>query len=474
MDAAQLARLALAQQRRARAPRSILGSVSIIGAVDARTAAARAADAARSAQLAAAQPKTTATIAYNRELGGWTVNGRGYYATEALAKAAAVSPPVPTGPSSAEFAANWGKDMGVKAPPKNAEERAADQLATLRAARNAMAAKKAPALLLRTYDAQIAAIYKQFPNILKREEAAATANRNKFAAYRVQYLKGRQEDARAQQAIHDYLMATDPQYAANQRYIASAGTDWSIFVAGAKVIAVGAAVIATGGAVAGALAVPAGASLVGVAVAADKLVAAAENAGVAGSGASEARAIINTTKTLAEAGVPDAQRGMEAIAAVAEERINRAVPVGVEQGLTAAGQAALNTFKDAVASVSVAAGGTYPLVSSKSEGVTPGALLPPAARQEPALSPALLMSALPISAVKAADLTARMDAKSGDVRSAAVATPADTVVDGWFVYAGGLRKGEIRGFGGWRAGTGTSGYVVTKDGAIRKGSFVAA
>lgn len=61
-----------------------------------------------------------------------------------------------------------------------------------------------------------------------------------------------------------------------------------------------------------------------------------------------------------------------------------------------------------------------------------------------------------------------------DVRTVAVATPADTVVDGWFVYAGGLRKGEIKGFGGWRAGSGTSGYVITKDGAIRKGSFLAA
>lgn len=70
-----------------------------------------------------------------------------------------------------------------------------------------------------------------------------------------------------------------------------------------------------------------------------------------------------------------------------------------------------------------------------------------------------------------AEAKAKAEAAAKAKADAAAAAAAAASHRGWLVYAGGIRKGEIRGFGSWVPGPGISGYVVTQDGRIQKGSF---
>lgn len=182
----------------------------------------------------------------------------------------------------------------------------------------------------------------------KRADEQRQTTQASYTAYRAA------EDKKARE-VHDYLMATNPQYAANERSLAKANTDWGLIPAGAAVLATGAAIIATGGAVAGAIAAPSLATAAGAAVAADRALAAAEKAKLVKPGATgavgkvlsvaaTAQNVIDTTQKLAEQGVPAAIEGAKVLAKTAAERaINGALP-GVAQALTPEGAAAFDRY----------------------------------------------------------------------------------------------------------------------------------
>jgi hypothetical protein len=207
----------------------------------------------------------------------------------------------------------------------------------------------------------------------KRVEEQRQVNQASYNTYRAS------EDKKAQD-VHDFLMATSPTYRANEKSIHEARTDWGLIPAGAAVLATGAAIIATGGAVAGAIAAPSLATAAGAAVAADRALAAAEKAklvkpgatGAVGqvlSAAATAQNVIDTTKALADAGVPGAIEGVKVIAKTAAERaISGALP-GVPQALTPQGAVAFDNY----------VGNAPPALQAALATITPAAAYPAAA-----------------------------------------------------------------------------------------------
>lgn len=191
--------------------------------------------------------------------------------------------------------------------------------------------------------------------------ARATASAN------LGYGKQRAADAKLDAEIHAWLMANDPAYAAREKSLASAKVDWGLLPGAAKVLALGVGVAATGGALAGALAVPSAASVAGAAVAADRLIASAEKAGVAPKGAGQitgaatlaidagtkAKAVLDTTLKLADMGVPEAVAGAKVIKDTIAARITNGTRPGTEQALTPAGSKAFDDFAAELATPAV-------------------------------------------------------------------------------------------------------------------------
>lgn len=171
----------------------------------------------------------------------------------------------------------------------------------------------------------------------------------KLAAQNAGYQATRAADQKLSAETHARLLATNPTYAARERYIHSAGLDTAQITMGAKVIAVGAAVIASGGAVAGAVGVTTGGAALASAAAADRLVAAVEKGGELGKKASS---VISDVKAAAAKGDAIAKEAIGTIEAVAKERIEAAVPRGVEQALTGAAKDAANAVASVAASLS--------------------------------------------------------------------------------------------------------------------------
>ena len=189
-------------------------------------------------------------------------------------------------------------------------------------------------------------------------KASVSAAASKTATANLSYGVQRAADAKLDREIHERLMATDPAYAAREKSLASAKVDWGLIPAGAKILGLGAATVATGGLVAGALAVPSAGAIAGAAVAADRLVAQAEKAGVAPKGASKvtgaataaldagakAKAVLDNTAKLAEMGVPEAIAGAKVIADTVKQRASSGALPGVPQAVTEAGAKAFANF----------------------------------------------------------------------------------------------------------------------------------
>lgn len=171
------------------------------------------------------------------------------------------------------------------------------------------------------------------------ERASANAPQQRAAA----------ADRKLEAETHARLMATDPAYAAREKFIHSAGVDTAQITMGAKVIAVGAAVIASGGAVAGAVGLTTGGAALASAAAADRLVAAVEKGGELGKQASK---VVSDVKAAAAKGDAAAKQALGTIDAVAKERIAAAVPKGVEQALTGAAKDAANAVAGVASSLS--------------------------------------------------------------------------------------------------------------------------
>lgn len=204
------------------------------------------------------------------------------------------------------------------------------------------------------------------PALTAAQQAAAARAKEMGAASRERQLEEQRqrsqasyELARAKQAKLDAQVVAqnmkDPAYAAKVKAVATAGTEWAPFVRAGVVLAAGAAIIASGGAVAGAIAAPSAATVAGAAVAADRALAAAEKAklvkpGIAGQvsgvvdAAVTARAVLDNTAALAQAGVPGAVKGLEIIAATAARRAATGALPGVPQALTAAGAKAFDSY----------------------------------------------------------------------------------------------------------------------------------
>ena len=287
-----------------------------------------------------------------------------------------------------------------------------------------------------------------------KAQANATAQQNQ------QYLQQRADDAARQQATHERLLATDPQYAALEKFTSEARVDWGLLPAAGAILGGAAAVVATGGAAAAALAVPVTASTAagtvaavgGAAVAADRLLAAVS--GKEPSLAAKADAVIKTTAQLAEAGSIDAQAGVDVLNAVAADRVKNLVPAGVPQALSDAGEKAFGEYQKVVA--------TAPAV------VTPPAvkLAAPAKRPVAVAAPKAAPKAAPASS---GVLNPLADLATAQRRTVSVSVPKGgsnvaprvakwLVSDAGHVYSA-AEAASLRGVSGW---------VVFGDGKVER------
>lgn len=285
--------------------------------------------------------------------------------------------------------------------------------------------------------------------IAKAKAATATiaalrqkALANQTATLQAKYNAMRAREQKTDAQIHAWLLANDPVYAAREKSLSQARTDWGLLPAAAKLTALGVGIAVTGGALAGALAVPSVASLAGAAVAADRLIASAEKAGVAPSGAGQitrpaaavldagqrAQGVINTTQRLADMGVPEAVAGARVLAETAAARVAAGTAPGALRALTASGSAAFDAYQ---------AGSATPAVSA--------ALASSAAARSPA--PSSAPAPKPASSAPAPKPTSKPAAK-----------PAAPVVT-WFVSAtGAVTAGRASG----------AGWLVFSDGRVVK------
>lgn len=186
--------------------------------------------------------------------------------------------------------------------------------------------------------------------VQQREANAAALLKEKTlqtAAANAQYLRDRQKEEDERAKLHAHLMATDPAYAARDAKIHSAGLDVGQIVMGAKVLAIGASIIASGGAAAGAVGLTGAGTALASAAAADRLVAAVEKGAELGK---QAKGVIDEAKAAAAKGDAAARQAVSVLNTVAKERIEKAIPKGVEQTLTASAKKAFDTVAGAVSS----------------------------------------------------------------------------------------------------------------------------
>lgn len=271
-----------------------------------------------------------------------------------------------------------------------------------------------------------------------REKALAAQT----AALNAKYAAMRSREQKTDAQIHAWLLANDPVYAAREKSLSQARTDWGLLPAAAKLAALGVGIAVTGGALAGALAVPSVASVAGAAVAADRLIASAEKAGVAPSAVGQvtrpaalvldagqrAQGVIDTTQRLADMGVPEAVAGARVLAETAAARVAAGTALGATRALTASGSAAFDAY---------ATGAATPAVQAAL--ATAAAARPAAASAAPAPKPA--------SSAPAPKPTTKAAAK-----------PAEPVVT-WFVSSGGtVIAGRASG----------AGWLVFSDGRVVK------
>jgi hypothetical protein len=392
-------------------------------------------------------PKVAAPVAvYSQLAGGWQVGGRGpIYASKAQAEAAAAGPkPVYADDGAATFKAGMEAKSTVLAPKLTGEAKAAQAAASLQVQRDKIA--KATSLtaskrkeMAAKIDKRIVDIIAPWPRLVKQRaaemKAELTRQSNELA------LRNAEANARIQKERAEDLARSNAE-AERQKRENPAGIDWGLLPAAAVVLPALAAVAVTGGlaapAIAGAITVPTAASVAGALVAADRVIAAVESGSdkLGGGGESQfardARIVLDTTTSLAASGDVSAERGLEVIARVAKDRLDKAASVGVPQPLTLAGEAAIKTYE-----------------AIKNGGVE---------------SETGVHEATPLERI----LSARVDRPLAEPPTAEVAAEP---LRGWLVYGAGLRKGEIRAFGRWRPNGTVSGYVVRPGRDINKGKF---
>lgn len=193
---------------------------------------------------------------------------------------------------------------------------------------------------------QIKATEQAFANIARAREQAADDKRVTALA---QVRNEQAADQKYEQEQHKRLMA-DPGpegQAYRARYAAqhSAGIDWGLIPMGAKVLATGAAIIASGGAAAGAVGLTAAGGSLAAAAAADRLVAAVEKGAEIGK---QAKGVIDEAKAAYAKGDEIARTAVDTLNKVARERIEKAIPKGVEQTLSATAKKAYDTVASSV------------------------------------------------------------------------------------------------------------------------------
>jgi hypothetical protein len=218
-------------------------------------------------------------------------------------------------------------------------------------------------------------------NALKSARAEQIrADARKTAQLNVPYMQQKAADAKWQADYEARMRVEDSPEAeawrARQKVIHGAHTDWGLIPAGAAVLAAGAAIIATGGAAAGAIAAPSAATVAGAAVAADRALAATEKAklvdtkGLAGKASGvidaglKAKAILDNTVKLAEAGVPGAIEGVKAIAETAAKRALSGALPGVPMDLTVQGAKDYAKFASQAPALATALASAGPVAST--------------------------------------------------------------------------------------------------------------